>query len=1638
MANLLNKDPFTYEEERRSFLHDLQGFHQNRGTPYDRIPQIGGREVDLYRLYRRVIELGGFQKVNNEEKWEDIQGEFKVPRSCTNGAQALKFVYVRYLHIYEKIHFLGQDPDRNDEDDGHPARKKLCTPTFGVPLTYNYHHHQPTDAVRQTYSLSQDLLKPSEYDKLERSLLSGLPNEVDFVVNVCTLLSNESRHVLTLKKSHQLVDLLLAHIGIFSEDTCCLEDLYKYGWTKHCKRDYLRFWYESVHEETVRELLLSNGAVYDRDKLCGSEILNIGRDLGIYDKEGQRITQLAVLFRNLSFEQANQEYLATHSVIFRFLMLCIHSSYGSLAQLALDTLGNVAGKLKLKAMAEIYSKALLDLITKGLHSEDKFFVVRALEILGKLCQLEENEVIVSDRLQSSTYEDVCRLLTIHDIQLIVHTLETLYQLSELGEQTTTRIAAVKSAVDLLIGLITVEAQSYGPNSLIGIKVVEYVPPPDTSNKVPSGECSSVSIVMQPPGTPVSKSTAVAHSTPPRPPPPPAELKHNNPCSDNESTTCNWLQATYETRRSGKVNQMDLLAEYLQFCRKYSVPEVLTSTDFMHLVKVVFPQAELTSKDKPNGEKEICFIGLSKRANPKPFAITHSVPKSRSVTVNSLHGSPTSANTSQVDLTQTPTLRQRLMEPPRIALHQQLVNAGTRTPGQKDAGKAQTPTSKSKSKAAMKTLTAAAGAQILEAPLPVGALPQPNLPTLKPKSVLQQQLQSPLSGKGIAPKPGEQAVLASGLVPGVAQAPQNFPTIHNALQADGKSVSNLNDLPLEVLQKSSDTNLIKSLLARKLSQNMVGRQPQPVPSQDPTSGSANPCVDLRGPSPLPTTDIGVGQPQQFDSPQSAPEVVTHHHEFVQHNNHNPTSPQPQPQPQPQPESPQPTSFHQVPLAPASPAAQQPSQSQKTPTTNSKTAKSKKGPGSPHPSSPKAKSQTSSSSSGSRPCSPRAASPRSQQAYELEVCGEVERAKDIVKSGAEAFIERVENRNLQQWQKVQKSLPKPSAILMPPENMDSQSAELNAVAVDQTEVNSNRVVANDIVSTSSNVVAPKDVSDSKPSQEDIHSKAEYVSNNQNIPSDNINSDTTTNSHTLATVGNHCSKEDVPKAISDSKAVCGVVKQTPAPQPVMNGGLSSPFIPDSDLPPSPVDTHKEALDQDKVFVNGVNDVKEEIINDSIQQTLTKDQLLKIVEKTGKLNGIVNHVGNGDHIRQEEDMEVGGNVGVQSKTGGGDEQRVPLPGEQVRLQAPGGQGDSISQGMNGNSAYIPVAGGATHIQTTVNENNVCVSVTVAKTELDSSSQTRSDQNSDIKKLCKQNHEKVEIPMEKLEQRICDTRHVPTPETSRDSELSSDSFASSTAESVGDKHSTINMTSGVVITTTTKDTALKAAAVPFTATSTAASINTKATGKPKPRKRSRSNASNTSTSSQESRSSVVMVPLNPEYMCEWNSCKKCFDSARSVFIHVSRTHIDADTDGICRWLGCEQLKRKRWSLVTHCQDHHCSEHALRAAHQRRITAAQTGQPSPAITTPTTMVYPNDAAMQAIKRFTPKPPFPEFSEPREGPVTKHIRLTAALILRNLARYSALGRSLIKRRERHLSYQTMSAVEASNALANCLWEILHDT
>lgn len=69
------------------------------------------------------------------------------------------------------------------------------------------------------------------------------------------------------------------------------------------------------------------------------------RTHGIGDMEAQRVLQIAIILRNLSFEEANVKLLAANRTCLRFLLLCSHCNLISLRQLGLDTLGNVAAEV---------------------------------------------------------------------------------------------------------------------------------------------------------------------------------------------------------------------------------------------------------------------------------------------------------------------------------------------------------------------------------------------------------------------------------------------------------------------------------------------------------------------------------------------------------------------------------------------------------------------------------------------------------------------------------------------------------------------------------------------------------------------------------------------------------------------------------------------------------------------------------------------------------------------------------------------------------------------------------------------------------------------------------------------------------------------------------------------------------------------------------------------------------------------------------------------------------------------------------------------------------------------------------------------------------------------------------------------
>ena len=71
-------------------------------TVLDREPKIGSRHIDLHRLYKRVVEEGGYDKVSdtkgNKLAWRRLAGEF-LPGSphLTTQAFIVKTIYYKNL-----------------------------------------------------------------------------------------------------------------------------------------------------------------------------------------------------------------------------------------------------------------------------------------------------------------------------------------------------------------------------------------------------------------------------------------------------------------------------------------------------------------------------------------------------------------------------------------------------------------------------------------------------------------------------------------------------------------------------------------------------------------------------------------------------------------------------------------------------------------------------------------------------------------------------------------------------------------------------------------------------------------------------------------------------------------------------------------------------------------------------------------------------------------------------------------------------------------------------------------------------------------------------------------------------------------------------------------------------------------------------------------------------------------------------------------------------------------------------------------------------------------------------------------------------------------------------------------------------
>ncbi|XP_024940666.1 AT-rich interactive domain-containing protein 2 isoform X9 [Cephus cinctus] len=677
------------------------------GTQFKKSPKISGNQIDLYLLYVLVTAHGGWIKVNTRNEWSALCEQFHLPSGCVNSGVGLKQIYLRYLDRYEKVHFLGEDGQQADDDDEDSRHRKWSARALhSIPLTYNHHQHNVAESLRDYNGLSADLYKPSNYDKLALSLLSPLPNEQDFAINVCTLLSNEGKHTLRLDKYPRLVNILLAHAGVF--DSPGTRQLFIEVYSRVRNYSINSFWSDVLDSQDVIDLtdersfmrkahtaphtfsrrktlekekqskanglqdpdvapmdvdgvsidcsrLEEDGSQQDeseKDQKLSSikfededrELFCVGRTLGTQDPYGQRVLQIASILRNLSFTPENAVVLGRNRCFLRFVLLCVRSRWSNLHQLGFDLLGNVASEIILKEAGERITDVVLSCVAKGIDSQDRFIVISCLEVLNKVSQQDSNEEIVTFGLDDSVYEIICRFLALSDIALLVYTLECLYALTSLGERPCTSVARVRGAIDTLVALVTVEAQSYGPKACILMRVVETVSTVATpathvqsvAVSAPAAPVASVAVSVSSAPTTVTASPAPVSPSPSRPTTPAATVAkstthkavetansiqqqhaHQQIIQENEQFALGWLRATFELAPGVRIEQEELYKKYLGCCTKIGRRGVIAPLHFPRCVRSVFGGTVGPNPIKGETSGSQYYEGIRVRATPSP-------------------------------------------------------------------------------------------------------------------------------------------------------------------------------------------------------------------------------------------------------------------------------------------------------------------------------------------------------------------------------------------------------------------------------------------------------------------------------------------------------------------------------------------------------------------------------------------------------------------------------------------------------------------------------------------------------------------------------------------------------------------------------------------------------------------------------------------------------------------------------------------------------------------------------------------------------------------------------------------------------------------------------------------------------------
>ncbi|KAK0181893.1 hypothetical protein PV327_000077 [Microctonus hyperodae] len=172
-------------EEKDHFVAQLYKFMDDRGTPINNCPMIGNEDIDLYRLFRAVYKLGGYNRVTNQNQWKSITRRLGISLQSTPTTHNLvKQAYKKFLHsfedFYRKLGCTMVNHPRGSTRKQRPGRSLIRDKDRNTPVPTCLQTIAPIKSEKEKVDVEEEKKSPPaavEEEKIREPIVSA-PREV--------------------------------------------------------------------------------------------------------------------------------------------------------------------------------------------------------------------------------------------------------------------------------------------------------------------------------------------------------------------------------------------------------------------------------------------------------------------------------------------------------------------------------------------------------------------------------------------------------------------------------------------------------------------------------------------------------------------------------------------------------------------------------------------------------------------------------------------------------------------------------------------------------------------------------------------------------------------------------------------------------------------------------------------------------------------------------------------------------------------------------------------------------------------------------------------------------------------------------------------------------------------------------------------------------------------------------------------------------------------------------------------------------------------------------------------------------------------------------------------------------------------